>query len=31
MSTGYRFTSICLSKLHPTDSSLKTNGTLVSL
>ena len=31
MSTGYGFTSIRLFKFHPTDSSLKTDGTLVSL
>ena len=30
-STGYRLRSICLFKFHPTDSSLKIDGTLVSL
>ena len=30
-SIGYRLKSICLFKFHPTDSSLKIDGTLVSL
>ena len=30
MSTGYRLTGIRLFKFHPTDSSLKIDGTLVS-
>ena len=31
MSTGYRLTSVCLFKFHPTDSSLQIDGTLMSL